>query len=333
MKKIVLISLISFFQLQNANAQKLNYDIIKDEPKNFKPFSLSLEPFNGGMYMGNPLIGARIRADVILLKRIEARFDYNYFYLDGEAHNTKLSKSKSFEIGGSLYLLNREKSKKLDVTLYSSSGGGKTYREYIYIPGHKYVMIGVRGGVLVESTNFTAKTGVNLVGVNVQNPNDSLPTGVLGEFTTKLNSVIFYGGISRKGITDLVAEVDGYSKKKGKNQMHDLYVDVMLGTVMSIANVKTTTKEFEIIPTKSGVKQMIGWRVGWVYRGPSKVNFAVKFEFGSKPQIITGDKFGAYYGFVGFGLNIPMTIKALQNIGKKKSTTETPVNTTTPTTN
>lgn len=104
--------------------------------------------------------------------------------------------------------------------------------------------------------------------------------------------------------------------------MHDLYADVMMGTVMLIANVKTTKKEYEIVTTKSIVKQMIGWRVGWVYRGPSKVNFAAKVEFGSKPQYNTGDTFSGYYGFVGFGLNIPMTIKALQHIGKKDTVTE-----------
>lgn len=322
MKHFFSFLIFTIINIQATRAQSVSYKVIKDDPKNFKPFSLSIEPFNAGMYMGNALIGARLRADVILLKRLEVRFDYNHFYLDLEGDNDNLSKSKGMEIGGSLYLINREKNRKIDVTLSSSSYGGKTYREYLNIPGHKFVMIGVRGGMLIEGTNFNSKLGGDIYGLNTKNSYDTLNTGAFGDVTTKLNSFIIYGGLSRKGITDLIAEVEGYSKNKGKKLMHDLYADVMLGTALSVANVNFGGNEYEIKTKKSGVKQYLGWRIGWMVRAPSKVNFTAKMEFGSKPQINTGDTFSGYYGFVGFGLNIPMTIKALQNIGKKDKVTE-----------
>lgn len=326
MKKTILISIIYVLQLQIANAQKLSYDIVKDDPKNFKPFSLSLDPFNGGMYMGNALIGAKVKADLILFKRIEARFEYNYFYLDMLASKKKVSTNSSgMELGGSFFLFNRTKNKTLEVTLSTSESGNKRYRTYLKVPAHKFVMWGIRGGVLVEKNNFQATAADKFVVINVANNLDTMKSfgsAKNAEFETQLISTILYAGISRKGITNLLLDVDGYNKKKKNAVMNDVFVDVMMAPILSIANIQQVNRELEVIPA-DGVKQTIGWRCGWVFRNPEKVGFSAKIEFGSKPQIKTGDSFGAYYGFVSFGLNIPMTIKALQNIGNKKTTTPT----------
>ncbi len=343
-KKIFLIVLTLVLYINNSNAQSVSYKVIYDAPKDYKPVSISIEPLSIQAYLGNYMWGGALRAEAILFKRLHVQAEYRQQYGDiyrlSPAYGSiglgkNLKRGKSFEINGTLFLLNRLKNKKIHLSLSSSKSGNTTSETYINVPGTKYVQWGVKGGFAVEQNNFEIDKKDDIYylysAVNVNNDLDTLANfscncSASGAVNSRLTTTPMSVGLHRRGVTYLSAMVDGYYKAKKAHTFNDVYFDVMITPILKTSNIDYLGSEYKIV-TDPLAKGFTGWRFGWVYRKPGNTDFSLKIELGKKPGLLYTTKIlpNAYL-YCGIGINIPMTIKALQNIGKKKKEvpTETP---------
>src|SRR5690606_23889849 len=144
-EKITLVFFLLGLSL-GLHAQKVNYRITKDDPNNIKPISISLEPFYADVYSTNMTLGFSLRADALILKRMEARGDFRRAYLDMSGGETNKSypypkndakPALYFEGGVSLFFTNRTKKVNTKLVLSQNTFGNYTFTRYIMIPATK----------------------------------------------------------------------------------------------------------------------------------------------------------------------------------------------------
>lgn len=325
-------------------AQSVSYRIKENDVKNIKRFSIQIDPFYTELYGGVNFatIGAGISADAMILRRIELRGEFRMAYLDGHNDLQETSKvtgllhptckggtkrSNYTEAGGAFYIFNWTKTRNLNVTLHSSSSGGRTYKESINVPGDRRRMFGVRGGFIMYNTGVKIGENVKLGSQDatyiIKNATDTIynigdPTAnnVDGSdvtyVNTMLNSSIFYAGISLKSITNLIISADGYGTKKHAG-IYDIYVDYLLCPYVSLKDVYTHGgQRWDVKHTDKGFKAS-GWRAGVSYKSVNRFGFHYKFEIGERPGLYFGEKDKLINGNVNclltVGCNIPFSKK------------------------
>lgn len=311
MKPILFLACMAFGTY--AMAQNVNYRILTDDPENVKAFSLSLEPLYGDLYFTDIHFGYSIRADLLLLKRMEVRADFRraYFDMTGNETNTSEYHPKNGtklaihgEAGVSLFFVDKLKKTQAKLVLSSSSDGSYTYTKYIMIPATKRKMFGVRGGI------YNNRVAYEMNGTDsffVMKDNNGTETPAVDNTVTMFNSTSLYGGLHWKSIVDVVASTDYGTRKVGK--MVDFYIDFLFAPVVNFGDIKSPTDaEYSLKANSDYVKRM-GWRAGWVYRHPNKVGMCYKFEFGARPGFRSMEKmtFMSQRSYMLFtiGLNIP----------------------------
>ncbi|MBI1223288.1 MAG: hypothetical protein GC180_11845 [Bacteroidetes bacterium] len=319
MKRIALI--IGLLFSTGVIAQQVNYKILSDDPKNVKAFSLSLEPFYCDLSTIDIHMGWQVRADLLILKRMEVRGDFRKAYLDINGNNTGPSTDPTpvngvkpawyGEAGVSLFLFDKVRKTQTKLVLSQRTSGNYTYTKYIMIPAMKRKMFGIRGGIYnyrvameLDSKNSAFFTMKSENGTIVKNTADANTVSMY--FTSSI-----YGGLHWKSIIDVVAQTD-YGKKK-VGAMSDFYIDVLFSPVVQFGNVTQSNTTYSLDPNNDKLKR-IGWRAGWQVRHPNKVWLSCKAEFGARPGFKSTDKIGfdseRIYMMFSVGINIPA--------GKKK---------------
>ena len=340
MKKI-LFFIGSVLIVNTSKSQNVSYEVLEDNVQDIKRINIQINPFYADIYSGVNFatLGASASAEVSILKRIELKGEFRMAYLDGNSGKKQVSdltglnhptceggtkRSNYFEAGAALYLFNWTRTRNLQVTLHSSSSGGRTYREYLNVPGERRRMFGLRSGLFMYNTgtrigdndfsNYTylitngADTMKNVGSPTANNVDGSDVTYV----NTMVNSMVFYGGISLKSITNLIIRADGYGKKRHTG-VYDIYADYLMCPYVSMKDVYTAGgKKWDVKHTSDGFK-LSGWRVGVSYRSVNRFGFHYKFEFGSRPGLYFSDKAdflsGNYNCLLVMGCNIPFSKK------------------------
>lgn len=297
----------------HAMAQQVNYRILTDDPENVKAFSLSLEPFYCDLASTNIHLGYSIRADLLLLKRMEVRADFRRAYLDingGETNTSDYYPKKGAklalygEAGASLFFVDKLKKTQAKLVLSSSSDGSYTYTKYIMIPATKRKMWGVRGGIYNNRVAFELSDPDSFF---VMKASDGTESQAVDNTISMVNTTSLYAGLHWKSIVDVVASTDYGTRKVGS--MVDFYIDFLFAPVVFFGDVKSPAGgEFSLKANSGHIKRM-GWRAGWTYRHPNKVALSYKFEFGARPGFRSSEEFAfiTERSFMMFtvGLNIP----------------------------
>ena len=301
--------------LYYSQAQSVSYRIKENDVTDIKRINIQINPFYTDIYSGVNFatIGAGASAEVSILKRIELKGEFRMAYLDGNSNRQELNgltgliqptckggtkRSNYFEVGAALYFFNWTRTRNLKVVLHSSSGGGRTYTESIVVPGNRRRMFGPRSGLFMYNTG--TRIGENKFGsyaYRVTSGNDTMHVGSYATVdgsdvsyaNTMVNSMVFYGGISLKSITNLIITADGYGTKKHTG-VYDIYVDYLLCPYVSIKDVYSHGGQRWDVNHTSGGFMASGWRVGVSYRSVNKFGFNYKFEFGKRPGLYFGDK-------------------------------------------
>jgi len=339
MKLYYLFTVFTALFVYRSFSQNVSYKIIDDNVKDIKRINIQINPFYTDLYSGVNFatIGAGVSAEVSILKRIELKGEFRMAYLDGNSGRQEKNsltgllqptckggtkRSNYFESGASFYFFNWTKTKNLQVTLSSSSGGGRTYRQYLNVPGERRRMFGPRSGLFIYNTG--TRIGENKFSnyaYRITNGNDTMPFGSPGNtvdgsdvtyINTMVNSMVFYGGISLKSITNLIIYADGYGRKKHTG-VYDIYVDYLICPYVNIKDVYTHGgTRWDASHTKDGFKAS-GWRFGVSYRSVNKFGFHYKFEFGQRPGLYFGEKAGFLdnnvNALLAIGCNIPFSKK------------------------
>lgn len=328
MKKIftILLLLCGAF-IMEAGAQKVNYTVVSDNPDRLKYTSLSLEPFYADIHMSNMTLGWNVRADAIILKRIELRADYRRAYMD---MNVSAAESQSqyhayakngvkfaqtTELGASLIFRDKTKRKSLRVVLSQYRFGNYQITNFINVPGNVRRMTALRGGAYLLSTSieFTDDHQEFVKLPNVDRNKPEMALKVANKAIPMMRTGVLYAGLSFKSITSLTIDADGYGNRHNRGYT-DFFVDFLFAPIVNFSDVKDTKNEvFEIDPASAAIKRM-GWRAGAVFRSPETVALTYKFEFGSRPGFQYSTEFvdnQKAYLLMTIGINIPMRIKKL----------------------
>ncbi len=302
-----------------ATAQKVNYKILSDDPRNVKSFSLALEPAYLDLYASDFHLGYSIRAELLLLKRLELRADFRRAYFDmnqKEAENNPwlpkngVKQASAFEAGFSLFFFDKLTKTQTKLVLSSRTSGNYTYTKYIMIPATARKMFGVGGGLYNNRVALNIEKDKQ---VNFDIAKGNGDTAVSGDdIFTMFNASVLYGGLHWKKIIDVIADTDYGMRKVGG--MTDFYIDFLFAPVLHFSDVKDPNGEIYEVKAASDHLKRMGWRLGWTYRHPNKVGFTYKMEFGSRPGYqtkkgISLDNEKAFFLFT-LGFNIPA--------GKKK---------------
>lgn len=303
-----------FIALTTATmAQEVNYRIISDDPENIKAFSLSLEPMYCDLSGTNIHLGYSVRADLLILRRMELRADFRRAYLDINGQETDKSyyhpkndaKMAIYgEAGVSLFLTDRLKKTNAKLVLSSRSDGSYTYTKYIMVPATKRKMWGVRGGIYNNRLAYEMD-GTDSFFVMKDDQDNEVPA--TDNTVTMMNTTSLYGGLHWKSIVDLVATTDYGTRKAGG--MVDFYIDFLFAPVVVFGDVKSPQDVEYALKAKSDHVKRMGWRAGWAYRHPNKVGISYKFEFGARPGFRSSKEmaFASERSYMLFtvGLNIP----------------------------
>lgn len=298
-----------------ANAQKVNYTVLSDDPKNVKAFSLSLEPFYADLGAPDIHLGYSVRADLLLFKRLELRADFRKAYLDINGDETKkqyfypkkeAKKATFAEAGISLFFSDKIKKSQAKLVLSSRTSGNTTYTKYIMIPALKRKLFGVRGGLYLNSLAFQVDDNGEFFEVAAKDPN-ATATAAMDNTVSMYTTSVLYGGLHFKTIVDVVAKTDYGTKKVGS--MTDFYLDVLFAPIVNFSDVMSPDGVLHKMDAKSENVKRIGWRAGWTYRHPNKVAFCYKLELGARPGFRSGDKISIkserIFLMMTMGFNIP----------------------------
>ncbi|MDZ4758937.1 MAG: hypothetical protein SGJ10_12470 [Bacteroidota bacterium] len=320
MKKVFLPFLLLTCLVFAASSQTITYKV-KSDNADPKPASLSLEPFYMDYWTGDLSMGYSVRADVTLLNRFQIKADFRRSYLDIFLNDKLDGRKRTWtEIGGALLFVNRTKDANIRVVLSSStsySGSYKTtYTKSISVPGTVRKQIGLRAGLLNISSPFSASR-------NTSNASGETPLyyTMKGDTTRKSVNVAqmnligtIHAGLDFNKIYDLIIYADGYGRRRAA-MYSNFYID---GIFAPVIGLKTVDSALSNNPNYDGLHsdtyKRFGWRAGWIIRYPRSVFLAYKMEFGGMPGIKTG-KWSNGYFVMTMGINIPMSIKALE---KKK---------------
>lgn len=334
MKKIFLALLCS---ASIAKSQSVTYNVEENDPKKLKQISIGIDPFYAETYGGINFaqIGASVRGEALLFKRIELRGDLRMAYLDVNSGkmpgkttdsyaicNGGTSRTNYFEGGATLYLLDWTRTRSLQITLSSSTYGGYTQREFIHVPGQKRHLVGVRGGLAVYNTGVEI-SDQNGAAFDVRNDTGRVMMGMIDGTTvngsvtsyayTMLNSSLLYAGLSIKSIINMVVDVSGYSHLKRRSTVYDVYADVITCPYVKMKDLSSADGHVWTVKTQKEAYSAIGWRAGLTFRQLNRVGLAYKFEVGQRPGIVPSTKDKLINGNVSMMLSIGFNIPFLKN--------------------
>jgi hypothetical protein len=309
-----------------ANAQMVSYEKKYDNPNDYKRTKLFVDLFNVDWYL-NATIGSGLRLETVVADRLMPWAQVKFALADaatkhvvsGYPTNENGQKKQLItDVGAALFLVNKNKTKKVKIVLSSFSTGRTTTTKYIKIPATVKKMFGVEGGLNYNRRaigfedeshamyKYESMDGQTTLPIPSVGSSNTQPTGEAYKPQSMTNIASVFGGIHLRTVTNVSISAKG-SGWKSNHTVTDFYIDAMLAPVIPIAHViDNSGVEWKIKPEKGAIRNL-GWRVGYVHHNSENtVGFQYNFEFGQKPGPKMGDDLmssGAYIS-LGFGLTI-----------------------------
>ena len=291
---------VQFIFLSNINAQKVNYEIIHNDP------SVGLSNAQLRLTTGLDLnsltwiylnIGLAGEASIKNRLGVDLNIDYSYFNIaDISIDKTSVSTGTyTYELGGFYFFSDKTKVGNQKVVLdtktvygrnsYSQTG---TLTTYITVPNTNLrYLTGVRGGLylygaIADSRNYVDKISGPYAGI---------------DNWTHYNATGIYVGLVRKKIAALLIKTDNYGTCGSRGYSNKYYGDVLIAPIISASSyMKGSDIDMSGVISKSP----IGFRVGMENSPCSDKGkgASIKFEVGYRPGI------GAWYCSLTFGLKL-----------------------------
>ncbi len=333
MKKIIylLLTLVTL-NVTLLKAQSVSYTYVRNDPYNYKNFSLAIDPLfidvnghNGYAY------GWGVRAEHMLGRRLLANFDVRTGFGTNLYRKSNNNTRNYFNMEGGLGLIffNKVRTRNVPIILSQSSSTSGNVRTTTTIrirggvPAKCWLIVALRGGLQQYTNSLDYKNLPDtLLTFNGKNYKDSKNDKTFKD-TIKNTSVdqvggialtSIYGGIQFRNIRDLLIDVDGWGYRSNI-RYSDFYVDVLFAPIVGIKDFSNPNG------TKYDVKyekvSHFGWRAGWFIRQPKEQGFSVKFEFGSRPGFKTPGNTNIpvnirnMYCMLTYGLYIPLKLKPI----------------------
>lgn len=329
MKKVLIAAAIMAIS-GTVSAQSVKYSVLSDNPAGYKPTTACIDLFNADTYLGAN-ISWGVKLETVLLKRIMPYINVRSAYLDAATHHVVsgyptsdggLHKQMNVDLGGALFLGNKEKQKNLRVVLSSYSTGRVTHTRYIMVPGTMVRLMGVEAGLTYSRRalqfddashdlyNYKTPSGqvvpIQSVGASGSYPQ---PAGESYQPLSMSNIVSIYGGVHLRKVTSLFIMAEG--RKKSNARVSDVYVDIMAAPVVPIKDVVDISGATWGIEAKSNAIRHLGWRVGFATRGVRTLGLQYSFEFGQKPGPKLGKDFMDNGTYISVGMGFSLAFRKL----------------------
>ncbi len=330
-KYIYFILTLVTLQVTLLKSQSVSYTYVRNNPYNYKNFSLSIDPLfidvnghNGYAY------GWGLRAEHMLGKRLLANFDMRTGFGTNLYRKSNKNTRNYFNMEGGLGLIffNKVRERNVPIILSSSSSSnGRTTTTTTTkirggVPAKCWFIVALRGGFQQYTNTLDYKNLADtLLTFNGQKYKDSKNDFTFKDTLTNkaidqvggiaLTSV--YGGIQFRRIRDLLIDVDGWGYRSNI-KYSDFYIDVIFAPVIGIKNFTSNGKEVDV---KYEKVSHFGWRAGWFIRQPKEQGFSVKLEFGSRPGFKAPTNTNVplnmknMYCMLTYGLYIPLKLKPI----------------------
>ena len=324
-KKIVLLSAL-IAASAGAHSQSVSYKTTTDDPDDYKRTNLYLDLFTVDTYL-NPNLGSAIKLETMLGGRIMPWVQWKFSWADANTSHVVsgypttaggLKKQRIIDIGSAFFLSSHNKTKRVKITLSSHSSGNYTHTKYVMIPAQVKRMFGVEGGIYINRRalefddeshgKFRYQSADGAIDAPIGSVGGSGTNQPAGEYYKPLSMAhIFslYGGIHYRTIHNVTIATGDYGHRSNRS-ITDVYADVMVAPVVSIAHVVDVAGKEWILAPQSGAIKRIGWKAGFVHHNSQKTSFSYNFEFGQKPGPVMGDDLftNGTYVAMGMGLNI-----------------------------
>lgn len=273
----------------DLNAQQITYNVVENNPENYKPrlnINFILCGIDGGY---NNFDGLNFYAgtfgNFMLHSRLGVQWNANTaIFTLGRLGFEGYNPVRDLQAGGVLYLLNRQKTRNLKVTLKSTEGVGSngqrvTTETYIMVPGNRDISLGVRGGLFLKSGAF------GLDGEGLEELYDN------GYKQSNFTGTGLYAGVIRRAMNNLVIQAEGYGTRMNSLAV-ETYADVIFSTSNSFVfvgetplngSIKTGDKITDRVKALSN-ESPLGFRIGW-------------YGYQIAPKTSTTKRFGMCYHF------------------------------------
>jgi hypothetical protein len=155
-----------FWSIQAANAQMVNYKILKDDPHDVTNFWLYLDALQfdmGAKNMDGASFNIGLSSTANYKKNLGADFIFHYGWLTmGKSkNNSELNNHSKLEVGGfyTITLRNKIVSTKVVLSSRTTYSGSTRYTQTrsIQVPATKHLAMGVRGGFYTNGGVFGTK--------------------------------------------------------------------------------------------------------------------------------------------------------------------------------
>lgn len=272
--------------LGSAQAQTVNYTTESNNPQDFMPrlnINLMVAGLDGsytnfeGMYMYAGTFG-----QFMVNNRLGVQWNMNRAWLTlGRLGFPDYKPANDVNVGGVFYLTNALRQRQVVVILKQENGktSGSTVTTSIKVPATRVIQWGVRGGIYRKSVPFTLSDDI------------FDPIQSLGVEHTAFKTFALYGGITKRRLTNVVVNVEGYGRRFNSLGF-ETYIDGLLTVANSFTLLDpdvsgTSYKQGQNVTddvSKLLSSSPIGFRMGWT-------------GYQIAPKSMTDKKFGMSYNF------------------------------------
>lgn len=333
----------------NANAQSVSYKLKETDPTGYRKSVLYIDPFNVDTYL-NPCIGGGFKAETVIAQRIMPSVSMKYSYLDAATHHAVsgyptaaggLKKQLIVDAGAALFLINKNKNKRVKVVLSSHKSGNVTTTKYLMVPSEVKKLFGFEGGLYYNRKalefdddshkmyHYRDASGAVDGPIGDVGGSSAAGTQPSGEYYKPLSMArIFsvYGGIRSRKVTHTVIKTDNYGTR-ANNSVFDFFADIMLAPATSIKDVVDNSGAVWSLDPQAGSIRHLGWRAGFAQHNSFKTSFQYSFEFGQRPGPKLGSGFMDNGTYISLGMGISIGFNKEIKTKDKAPKTDVPAKT------
>jgi hypothetical protein len=294
MKKAIYLSL--FIACFAAKAQKINYEVKKNDPNDVCNFVVNLDLLNMDLNMADlstMSFGTGLWARAEFFDRIgaEATIRKSYLYFGKMFSDTKRKGNTEMIFGGHLKFTDRVKVKPVKIILKEVKGYNSVTQTFIEVPGNIRKSRELRGGLMIRSLSMELDEFTNLKKIGDDEIVNYFGTG-------------FYAGISTTHVINTFINAQGYGYK-GNSGLMRLYADLIFMPVNTFSTA--LGKEGVSKEVKDGMEKgnnPLGFRVGYeLFQIKTKDFTGKRFGMSIDAQMGVKPYLGFYMG-VSFGLSV-----------------------------
>jgi hypothetical protein len=296
-------------------AAQVSYIVLEKDPEKYKRTVLYLDLINCDTY-NDISVGYAFKLETVVANRLMPWVQVKRSWLDLAATHAVsgypeaiggLEKQSITDIGGVLFLRNKNKQKNLRVVLRSSSHRSGdyvyTHTKYVSVPGEIKKMFGLRGGIFINNkvlqldgdahARFRYRSIDGLTDVPIEDVGvftSVQPAGEAYKPLPLMHAASMYFGLHKRSVTNMQLRVEGYGRRANA-RVTDAYFDIMYAPSVSVSNVRDAAgQEWQIVP-QAGAIRHLGWRAGVSTHTSRAFNLQYSCEFGVRPGAIVGSNF------------------------------------------